>query len=86
MLQQWRAVGNIVSNLTGPRLELQISSCRDERVTAEPTGRCLTILFPKEIKDAPLRLKSIFDYKCCQANGFYLERDYFTGTQTQILT
>ena len=36
--QRWRAVGNIVSDLPGPRFELQTRS-RDERVTAQPTGR-----------------------------------------------
>ena len=32
MLQQWRAVGNTVSDLTGLRFELQTSRFRDERV------------------------------------------------------
>ena len=39
MLQRWRAVGNTVSDLTGPRFEPQTSRSRDERVTARPTGR-----------------------------------------------
>ena len=39
MLQRWRAVGNTVSDLTGPRFEPQTSGSRDERVTARPTGR-----------------------------------------------
>ena len=39
MSQQWRAVGNTVSDLTGPRFEPQTSRSRDERVTARPTGR-----------------------------------------------
>ena len=34
MSQQWRAVGNTVSDLTGPRFESQTSRSRDERVTA----------------------------------------------------
>ena len=34
--QRWQAVGNTVSNLTGPRFEPQISRSRDERVTARP--------------------------------------------------
>ena len=34
ILQQWRAVGNTVSALTGPRFEPQTSRFRDERVTA----------------------------------------------------
>ena len=33
-LQRWRAVGNTVSDLTGPRFEPQTSHSRDERVTA----------------------------------------------------
>ena len=37
MLQLWRAVGNTVSNLTGPRFEPQTSHSRDERVTALPS-------------------------------------------------
>ena len=39
MLQRWRAVGNTVSDLTGPRFEPQTPRSRDERVTARPTGR-----------------------------------------------
>ena len=34
MLQRWRAVGNTVSDLAGPRFEFQTSRPRDERVTA----------------------------------------------------
>ena len=34
MLQRWRAVGNIVFDLIGPRFEPQTSRYRDERVTA----------------------------------------------------
>ena len=37
--QRWRAIGNTVSDLTGPRFELQTSPSRDERVTSRPTGR-----------------------------------------------
>ena len=33
MLQRWRAVGNTVSDLTGPRFEPLTSRSRDERVT-----------------------------------------------------
>ena len=36
MLQRWRAVGNTVFDLTGPRLKPQISRFRDERVTRLP--------------------------------------------------
>ena len=32
--QRWRAVGNTVSDFTGPRFEPQTSRSRDERVTA----------------------------------------------------
>ena len=39
MSQRRRAVGNTVSDLTGPRFEPQTSRSRDERVTARPTGR-----------------------------------------------
>ena len=35
--QRWRAVGNTVSDLTGPRFEPQTSRSRDQRVTARPT-------------------------------------------------
>ena len=37
MLQRWRAVGNTVSVLTGPRFEPQTYRSRDECVTAQPT-------------------------------------------------
>ena len=39
MLQQRRAVGNTVSDLTGPRFEPQTSCSKDERVTARPNNR-----------------------------------------------
>ena len=39
MLQRWRAVGNTVFDLTGPRFEPQTSHSRCERATARPTGR-----------------------------------------------
>ena len=35
--QRWRAIGNTVSDLTGPRFEPQTFRSRDERVTAPPT-------------------------------------------------
>ena len=38
MFQRWRAVGNTVSNLTGPRFEPHTSRFRDERVTTRTTG------------------------------------------------
>ena len=37
--QRWRAIGNTVSNLTGPRFEFLTSRSRDERVAARPAGR-----------------------------------------------
>ena len=39
MLQRWQAVGNTVSNLTGPRFEPRTSRFRDERVTDRPRNR-----------------------------------------------
>ena len=38
MSQQRQAVGNTVSDLTGPIFKPQTSRSRDERVTARPTG------------------------------------------------
>ena len=38
MSQRWQAVGNTVSDLTGPRFEPQTFHSRDERVTAR-TGQ-----------------------------------------------
>ena len=38
MSKRWRAVGNTVSELTGPRFKPQTSHSRDERVTARPKG------------------------------------------------
>ena len=35
MWQQWQAIGNTVSNLTGPRFEPQTSRFRDEHVIAQ---------------------------------------------------
>ena len=37
--QRWRAISNVVSDLTGLRFEPQTSRSRDERVTVRPTGR-----------------------------------------------
>ena len=39
MSQQWPAVGNTESDLTGPRFKPQTSRFRHEGVTARPTGR-----------------------------------------------
>ena len=44
MSQRWRAVGNTVSDLTGPRFEPQTSRSRDERVTARPSGRLINYI------------------------------------------
>ena len=38
MSQRWRAVGNTVFDLTGPKFKPQTSRYREERVTARPTG------------------------------------------------
>ena len=45
MSRLWRAVGNTVSDLTGPRFEPQTSHSRDERVTARPAGRCYDLQY-----------------------------------------
>ena len=55
MLQRWRAVGNTVSNFTGPKFEPQTSRSRDERVTARPT----CIINIKSIKIIKLWQKSL---------------------------
>ena len=47
MLQRWQAVGNTVSDLTGPRFKLQTSRSRDERVSARPTGLCTLFTIAK---------------------------------------
>ena len=39
MSQRWRAVGNTVFDLSGPKFETQTSRSRDERVAACPTGQ-----------------------------------------------
>ena len=39
MPPQWRAVGNTMSALTGPKFELQISRSRNESVTARLTNQ-----------------------------------------------
>ena len=39
MSRRWLAVGNAVSDLTGPRYEPQTSRSRDKRVIARPTVR-----------------------------------------------
>ena len=55
MLQRWRAVGNTVSDLTGPRFEPRTSRSKDERVTARPTGR-----FNEIISITTMAISSIF--------------------------
>ena len=42
VLQQLQAVGNTVSDLTGPRFEPQTFRSREERDTDRPPGRCPT--------------------------------------------
>ena len=42
MFQQRQAVGNTVSDLTGPRFEPQTFRSREERDTDRPPGRCPT--------------------------------------------
>ena len=39
MSQQWRDVGNTVSDLTSLKFEPQTSRSIDKRITARPTGR-----------------------------------------------
>ena len=39
MLQQWLAIGKVVSNLTGSRFEPQTSRSRNERFIAQLTGQ-----------------------------------------------
>ena len=43
MLQRWRAVGNTVFDLTGPRFQPQTSRLRDKRTSARPTGQFFSI-------------------------------------------
>ena len=65
MLQRWRAVGNIVSDLTDSRFERHASRSRKECVTAQPTGRFVIMIiviksrlsiFEKVIKNVSLQL------------------------------
>ena len=56
MLQQWRAVGNSASDLTGTRFEPQTSRSWDERVTTQPTAR-----LQKLFKYVQLRFESEFE-------------------------
>ena len=56
MSQQWRAVGNTVSDFTGPRIEPQTSRSRDEHVTARSTGR-----LPNNLLLLPAQI-------CCEAD------------------
>ena len=43
MPQEWRAVGNILFDLTGPRFEPQTSHSKDKHVTAQPTGQLINV-------------------------------------------
>ena len=61
MSQRWRAVGNTVSDLTGPRFEPQTSRSRDKRVTARPTGRFHWSFFNKfDSRSSQFEEKSVF--------------------------
>ena len=42
MSQRWRAVGNTVSNLTGPGFKPRTSRFKDERVTARPANELIS--------------------------------------------
>ena len=44
MSQWWRAVGNTVFDLIGPRFKPQTSRCIDERVTTRPTAAGIKII------------------------------------------
>ena len=44
MLQRWRAAGNTVSDLTGPRFEPQTSRSTDECITAWPIAYTIRII------------------------------------------
>ena len=63
MSQRWRAVGDTVSDLTGPRFESQTSRSRDERVTARPTG----------IKDKKKFYVDFNVYHTCFYTGSYFQ-------------
>ena len=39
ILQQWQAIDNTVSDLTGPRFKPQTSHSRDENLISRPTNR-----------------------------------------------
>ena len=54
MSQRWRAVGNTVSDLTGPRFEPHTSRSRDKRVTARPTGRLALASKPTSPRKCPV--------------------------------
>ena len=52
MSQQWRAVGNTVSDLTSLKFERKTSCSRDEHVTTRPTGWYHETLFQNwQMKD-----------------------------------
>ena len=42
MWQRWRAVGNTMFDLTGPRFKLRNSCSRGKCVTSRPTNRSIT--------------------------------------------
>ena len=55
--QRWQAVGNTVSDLTGPRFKPQTSRSRDKRVAARPTGQ-YTAKIEKNIQRRLLQLSN----------------------------
>ena len=68
-LHRWRAVGNTVSDLTGPRFEPQNPSSGGERVTAQPTDWFYkTSIFEISFKSKTwplLQSSSRFEFKAC---------------------
>ena len=58
MLLRLRAVGNSVSDLTGPRFEPPTYSSRDERIATRPTGQLNYITLNLMIKSSLTNLDS----------------------------
>ena len=54
-LQRWRAVGNTVSDLAGPRFEPQTSRSRSERATARLTLQSCPCFIRKRIEKPPFQ-------------------------------
>ena len=86
---QWRAVGNIVFNLTGLRFEPQTCRYRDERVTAWSSGRCSLLCYLEKrhhkeliwflqrfkyaILNCLLYIYTVLTHPCCKAMGIITE-------------